>query len=83
MHTESIHDKSVNTVVLPIFERGEIFKLVHETPLARHSSETATVIEFPRQHTAKVKMEEGILRELHFNKLRPYGNKRWPNLFNL
>ncbi|GFY63043.1 transposon Ty3-I Gag-Pol polyprotein [Trichonephila inaurata madagascariensis] len=32
----------------------------------------ATIIELPRPHTARVKMEDGSERERHFNKLRPY-----------
>jgi hypothetical protein len=32
----------------------------------------ATVIEMTRQHSAKVEMEDGSIRELHINKLRPY-----------
>ncbi|GFQ93875.1 retrovirus-related Pol polyprotein from transposon opus [Trichonephila clavata] len=32
----------------------------------------ASIIELPRPHTARVKMEDGSEKELHFNKLRPY-----------
>ncbi|GFY03484.1 hypothetical protein TNCV_3211211 [Trichonephila clavipes] len=32
----------------------------------------ASIVELPRPHTARVKMEDGSERELHFNKLRPY-----------
>ena len=31
----------------------------------------ATIIELPRLHTAKVKMEDGNVRALYFRKLRP------------
>ncbi|GFQ69226.1 transposon Ty3-I Gag-Pol polyprotein [Trichonephila clavata] len=32
----------------------------------------ASIIELPRPHTARVKMDNGSEKELHFNKLRPY-----------
>ncbi|GFR30949.1 retrovirus-related Pol polyprotein from transposon 297 [Trichonephila clavata] len=32
----------------------------------------ASIIEQPRPHTARVKIEDGSEKELHFNKLRPY-----------
>ncbi|GFQ94551.1 transposon Ty3-I Gag-Pol polyprotein [Trichonephila clavata] len=32
----------------------------------------ASIIELPRPHTARVKMDDGSEKELHFNKLRPY-----------
>ncbi|GFV50761.1 retrovirus-related Pol polyprotein from transposon 412 [Trichonephila clavipes] len=32
----------------------------------------ASIVELTRPHTARVKMEDGSERELHFNKLRPY-----------
>ncbi|GFR07899.1 transposon Ty3-I Gag-Pol polyprotein [Trichonephila clavata] len=32
----------------------------------------ASIIELPRPHTARVKMDDGNEKELHFNKLRPY-----------
>ena len=32
----------------------------------------ATIIDLPRQHTAKVKVEDRSIKELHFNNLRPY-----------
>lgn len=32
----------------------------------------ATIVELTRQHSAKVELEDGSIRELHFNKLRPY-----------
>ncbi|GFX71961.1 transposon Ty3-I Gag-Pol polyprotein [Trichonephila clavipes] len=33
---------------------------------------SASIIELPRPHTERVKMEDGSERERHFNKLRPY-----------
>ncbi|GFR14284.1 CCHC-type domain-containing protein [Trichonephila clavata] len=65
IHTESICGEDVKQVVLPTCKREEVMKVAHEIPLAGH-------LELPRPHTARVKMDDGSEKELHFNKLRPY-----------
>ncbi|GFY67814.1 CCHC-type domain-containing protein [Trichonephila inaurata madagascariensis] len=68
VHTESICGENVKQVLVTVL----VLVPSSSHKLSKKWKGPAFIIELPRPHTVRVKIEDGSERELHFNKLRPY-----------